>query len=121
LNSVGLLIGSNLKEKAQAMAHANLAALSAAITMECGRQFASKILKTHLALRCRLYVAVEESGLRGKWRFFCLVRQHMNPCTYGRIICSLPANDLTPTSKKLILNTGEKASRQQSSRRNRRI
>jgi hypothetical protein len=45
----------------------------------------------------------------------------MNPCTYGRIICSTPANDLTPTSKKLILNTGEKAGNQQSSRRNRRI
>jgi hypothetical protein len=45
----------------------------------------------------------------------------MNPCTYGRIICSPPAKDLTPMSKKMILNTGEKAGRQQSSRRNRRI
>jgi hypothetical protein len=42
-----------------------------------------------------------------------VLRQQMKPCTYGRIICSPPANDLTPTSKKLILNTGEKAGRQQ--------
>jgi hypothetical protein len=28
-----------------------------------------------------------------------VLRQHMNPCTYGRIICSPPANDLTLTSK----------------------
>jgi hypothetical protein len=41
------------------------------------------------------------------------LRQYMNPCTYGCIICSPPANDLTPTSKKLILNTGEKAGHQQ--------
>jgi hypothetical protein len=50
-----------------------------------------------------------------------VLRQHMNSCTYGRIICSPPANDLTPTSKNLILNTGEKAGRQQSCRRNRRF
>jgi hypothetical protein len=42
-----------------------------------------------------------------------VLRQHMNPCTYGRIICSPPANDLTPSSKKMILNIGEKAGRQQ--------
>jgi hypothetical protein len=41
----------------------------------------------------------------------------MKPCTYERIICSLPANDLTPMYKKLIFNTGEKAGRQQSRRR----
>jgi hypothetical protein len=46
-----------------------------------------------------------------------VLRQHMNSCTYGRIISSPLANDLTPISKKLILNTGEKAGRQQSSRR----
>jgi hypothetical protein len=50
-----------------------------------------------------------------------VLRQHMNPCTYGCIICSPPANNLTPTSKKLILNTGEKAGRQQSRCRNRRF
>jgi hypothetical protein len=43
----------------------------------------------------------------------------MKPCTYGRIICSPLANDLTPMSKKLILKNGEKAGRQQSRRRNR--
>jgi hypothetical protein len=39
-----------------------------------------------------------------------VMRQHMNPCTHGRIIRLSPANNLTPTSslKKLISNTGEK-------------
>jgi hypothetical protein len=63
LNPVGLLFGSVLKEKAQAMPHANLATLSAAITKKCGRQFASKMLKAHLALHRRLYVAVGENGV----------------------------------------------------------
>jgi hypothetical protein len=50
--------------------------------------------------------------------FFLLSETAPKICTYGSIICSPQANDLTPTSKKLILNTGEKADRQQWRRRN---
>jgi hypothetical protein len=51
---------------------------------------------------------------RGKKKRWAMVlRQHMSLFTYGRIICSLPANDSMPTSKKLILNTEEKAGSQQ--------